>query len=147
MNIEFLKNLGLSEEDISSIAEEEKKSAEAEYERGRAEEREKNEKLLLSRRIDEELLSSRPKNPALLKRLLDLEKVSSEGEEITGLSAQIDALREENPFLFEEDTAAPRFTLRPKKSDELSRESFSRLSYLDRVKLFSKNPTLYNKLK
>ena len=147
MNNEFLKELGLSEEIISSVMAEKQTALDAEYERGLSEGTAQMEEFKTAQAVDAALSSVGAKNPELLKKLIDISAISSEDGEIIGLDEQIEKLRQDNPFLFEEENPAPKFTLRPKTSDKITKQSFDRMSYMDRVKLYSKNPALYNKLK
>ena len=146
MNIDTLTNLGLSEEASLSLLSEIESSLSAEYERGLSEGQNQLEEFKFNQAVTEILSDTDAKNPEVLKALIDFNSVSFENGEISGLSEQIDAIRQENPFLFD-DSSAPKFTRRPKTSDEITKKDFDNMSYSDRVKLFSKNPALYKSLK
>lgn len=146
MNIETLINLGLSEEASLSLLSEIESALSAEYERGLREGQNQLEEFKFNQAVAEILSDTDAKNPEVLKALIDFNSVSFENGEITGLSEQIDAIRQENPFLFD-DGSAPKFTRRPKTSDEITKKDFDNMAYADRVKLFSKNPALYKSLK
>lgn len=147
MNIEFLKGLGLDDETASAVMSEIDSALSAEYERGLLEGQSQLDEFKNEQALNNELSKSGAKNPEILKPLIDLTSVSFENGEIRGLDEQIEKIRQENPFLFEDDKPAPRFTLRPESSDKITKKSFDKMSYMDRVKLYSKNPALYNKLK
>lgn len=147
MNIEFLKELGLSDEIISSVMPQIQTALDAEYERGLSDGTAQMEELKMAQAVDAALSATGAKNPQLLKKLIDISALSLEDGEIVGLDEQIEEIRQENPFLFEEENPAPKFTLRTKSSDKITKQSFDKMSYMDRVKLYSKNPALYNKLK
>ncbi len=146
MNIETLTNLGLSEETSLTLLSEIETALLAEYERGLSEGQNQLEEFRFNQAVSEILSDTDAKNPEVLKALIDFSSVSFENGEITGLSEQIDAIRQENPFLFD-DSSAPKFTRRPKASAEITKKDFDNMSYSDRVKLFSKNPALYKSLK
>lgn len=146
MNIETLTNLGLSEEASASLLAEIETALNAEYERGLSEGQALLDEFKFNQAIAEALLETDAKNPEILKALIDFSAITSENGEIIGLSEQLEAIRQENPFLFE-DNSVPKFTRRPKSSDQITKKDFDAMSYSDRVKLFSKNPALYNSLK
>ncbi len=146
MNTEFLKELGLSDEAVSAIMEKHEEGLALEYQRGLDEQASALDALKTEKLIDAHLLQVNAKNPDILKKLINAEAISLENGEITGLAEQIDALRQENPFLFEDDAPSPKFTVKPKASDGITKASFDKMSYMDRVKLYSKNPSLYKKL-
>ena len=147
MNIEFLTDLGLSEETASLILDEVKVLLEEEFARGEKEGQKELENYKLSEYIEGELLKAKAKNPELLKSLLDLDSVLYENGEFSGLIEQLDLIKEENPFLFEEETSAPKFTRKAKSCDQITKKDFDAMPYAQRVSLFSKNPALYNELK
>lgn len=147
MNIEFLTNLGLSEETASAVLEEVKSLLENEFARGEKEGLAQLENYKLSEYIENELSKTKAKNPELLKSLIDFDAVLYEDGAFSGLSEQIDLIREENPFLFEEETAVPKFSRKAKSCDQITKKDFDAMPYAQRVSLFSKNPALYNELK
>lgn len=147
MNMEFLKTLGVSEDTALKIMEEVSMLLDLEYERGLSDGSAKIEELKLSQLIEKELLKSGCKNPEILNKIIDTSKISLEDGNILGLSEQLETIKAQNPYLFEDDIPAPHFAKRHRGSEELSRASFERMSYMDRVKLYSNNPGLYKKLK
>ncbi len=147
MNIEFLTNLGLSEETASVILDEVNVLLEIEFARGEKEGLSQLESYKRSEYIEDELSKTKAKNPELLKSLLDFDAVLYEDGEFSGLIEQLDRLREENPFLFEEEAAIPKFSRKAKSCDQITKKDFDAMPYAQRVSLFSKNPALYNELK
>lgn len=146
MNIENLTNLGLSEEVAASLLSEIETALSSEYEKGLKDGQAQLEEFKFNQAVSKILSETDAKNPEVLKALIDFSAISYEGDEIIGLSEQIDAIRQENPFLFD-DGSTPKFTTRPKTSNEISKKDFDKMSYTERVKLFSKNPALYKSLK
>ncbi len=147
MNTEFLKELGLTDDIISAITEEMQSALEAEYERGLTDGTASLNEFKTQQAIDEALKDFGAKNPNLLKKLIDLSLISIEEGKISGLDEQIEAIKKENPFLFDEEVQSPKFTRQPKSTDRITKASFDKMSYMERVKLYSKNPALYKKLK
>lgn len=60
-------------------------------------------KLTFDTKFDRALSGYKSKNPKALKALLDMEKVSLDGENFIGLEDQIKSLKESDPYLFEEE--------------------------------------------
>lgn len=54
-------------------------------------------------KFDKTLLGYKPKNSKALRALLDMEKVSLDGENFIGLEDQIKSLKESDPYLFEQE--------------------------------------------
>lgn len=50
--------------------------------------------------IDKEIASSNPRNAEIVKKQIDLDKVTFDGEKITGLSEQLEALKKDADYLF-----------------------------------------------
>lgn len=147
MNIEFLKNLGISEEASSAILAELENELLSEYDRGLSEGLSHLDEFKLNLAIEDELSKADAKNPQLLKSLIDFDSVYLEDGELIGLLEQIDLIKSENPFLFNEDAPAPKFSRRAESSDKITKKDFDAMPYAERVKLFSTNPSLYNQLK
>lgn len=62
-------------------------------------------KLRFDAALDKVLSSAKAKNSKAVKALLDLDKLKLKGEEIDGISEQLETVKSENPYLF--DSAAP----------------------------------------
>lgn len=70
-----------------------------------------NAKLLhqiLNSRVDMALVSHKAKNVKAVRALLDLEKISMEGDTVKGLDDQLEAVAKDNPYLFEEMDSNPK---------------------------------------
>ena len=57
--------------------------------------------------VDKAIAAAKGKNPKAIKALLDLEKVSLDGENVIGLKEQIDALAKSDAYLFGDDKKGP----------------------------------------
>lgn len=94
------------------------------------------------------LTGEKPKNMKALKALLDLDAVSYENGVLSGLSQQLEVVRRENGFLFEDSEPKPIFTRSLGSSTgELTREQFKGLSYMEKLRLKKEEPETYSKLK
>ena len=93
--------------------------------------------------LEEALEKANSKSTRALKALIDIEKVGFEDGQITGLSEQIDKVKEECGFLFFEEEK-PKFTSGPAPFE--NRLDLTGLSYKDRLKLFSEMPEVYQRL-
>ncbi len=132
--IERLTELSESEESIRQEA----------YEQGMAEAEQKFAQTELTRMLEAELEVANPKSTAALRALLDLEKISMEDGKLCGFSEQLEEIKKECPFLFEDDKNKPRFT-----SGYAAGEGgvdITRLSYKERLKLYREMPELYHQL-
>lgn len=92
------KNVGDNEELKTKITELEaaNKKTKEDYE-------EKLQKQTFDHALDGKLTSNKVKNPKAVKALLDLEKVSLDGENLIGLEEQLAALKESDSYLFESE--------------------------------------------
>lgn len=84
------------------------------------------------------------KSTKTLRALIDTEKVGFEDGEITGLSEQIDKLKEECGFLFFDEEEKPKFTKGPAAFE--NKIDLSGLSYKERLKLYCEMPDVYHRL-
>ncbi len=125
----------------SSEAKLEKAVQEA-YEKGVADTEEKFRALEFERRVEEELKSSKPKNLKALAALIDFDGITLSDGEITGLSEQLEKLRAECGFLFE-DEKKPKFT---DSSVSDAKTDISSLGYKERLRLYKEMPELYKQL-
>ncbi|MBE7028138.1 MAG: hypothetical protein E7407_03785 [Ruminococcaceae bacterium] len=92
------------------------------------------------------LREEKPKNLKAVKALLDFDSIIYEDGELIGFKEQMEAVKKENGFLFE--GKMPHFA-RPVTGggEELTREDFKKLSYMEKLKLKKESPELYTKLK
>lgn len=93
--------------------------------------------------LEEALAKANSKSTKTLKALIDTEKVGFEDGQITGLSEQIDKLKEECGFLFFEEEK-PKFTKGPMPFE--NKMDVSGLSYKERLRLYSEMPDVYQRL-
>lgn len=63
----------------------------------------KIEKLNFDTRLDKALTGAKAKNPKTVKALLNLENLKLDGEDIIGLKEQLEALKESDGYLFDEN--------------------------------------------
>lgn len=99
--------------------------------------------------ITKALSKSGAMNETILTGLLDRTKIAiGEDNTITGIQEQIVALKESDPYLFKQDSikGVVPGDATPKTNDGITKEQFSKMSYLDRVKLQESNPDLYSEL-
>ncbi len=111
------------------------------YEKGVKDAEEKFQKVEFEKLLETELENAGSKSTAAVKTFLDLEKITLEDGKLTGLSEQLEMLRQEYGFLFEEDENKPKFTA--EASSGKTEVDFSKLGYKDRLKLYRENPELY----
>ncbi|AND84264.1 phage scaffold protein [Clostridium tyrobutyricum] len=64
----------------------------------------KIEKLNFDTRLDKALTGAKAKNPKTVKALLNLENLKLDGEDIIGLKEQLEALKESDGYLFDENS-------------------------------------------
>lgn len=149
MKKEELINLvpSLEEEDAEKILElyaEKILEKNIEYENAIAELEKKFAGKELDRAILGELKKANPKSIDVLKALLDESSIALENGELTGLSEQLESLKDAYEFLFYADEEKPKFTKQTKTLDETL--DLKKLSYKDRLKLYSEMPEVYNRL-
>ena len=111
------------------------------YEKGAKDAEEKFLQAEYEKLLSAELEKTGTKSADALKALLDLEKIGFEDGKLTGFEEQVETLKKEYGFLFEEDEEKPKFT-----KEGMTRGAevdFSKLSYKDRLKLYKENPELY----
>lgn len=117
-----------------------------EYRRGKSDAEKEFEAYRLSDRIDSALIGAGARNVKALKALLNTDDIKLEGGVLTGFDEQLDKIREENGFLFENGGTKPRFTDGVTGGAVISKDTFSRMGYGERVKLYNENPEMYREL-
>lgn len=134
-----------SEELSEKIAEleEQNKQAKEEYETKMAE-------LKKNTAIDIKLKDARAKNIKAVKALLDLEKISLDGENLIGIDEQLETLKEKESYLFGEDKligGEPNKGGTP--TPEVNKNPFSKehFNLTEQGRLFREDPELAKKLK
>jgi len=68
-----------------------------------------NETLKLDHAVEGAIAALRPKKAGVVKALLDFEGISLDASGLQGASEQLERIKTENPFLFEEERARPAF--------------------------------------
>ncbi|MBV4441145.1 phage scaffolding protein [Clostridium tyrobutyricum] len=98
--LEDLKDKAKGNEELTAEIEklkEENKNAAKDYEA-------KIEKLNFDTKLDKALTGAKAKNPKTVKALLNLENLKLDGEDIIGLKEQLEALKESDGYLFDENS-------------------------------------------
>ena len=128
MDKEFLESLGIAEENIELII----KKADDEISK---------ERLINS--AQNELSKRGVKNVNAAMKLLDIEGIEPEN-----LIQKIDDFAIENDFLFETSSHKPVFSsnVTSTKESGVTKEEFSKMGYIERLKLFNENPDNYRQL-
>ncbi len=107
--------------------------------------------LRLEHAVDAALLQAKAKNPKLVKAALDRSAITMKEGQVQGLQEQLAKLRETDGYLFggAEQAATPAVVAPAGKAQvkTLSRESFRKMGYLERIGLKEKDPALYETLK
>ena len=132
----------ITEEQLKMISEIESDS----YAKGKAESETAYREAEMSRLIDSGIKESGAKNQKAVAALLEMDKISYENGELKGFYEQLEQIKKDCDYMFEEDTKKPKFTAPEKSSKELSKKGFEALGYKKRLKLFLENPTLYRQL-
>lgn len=122
------------------------------YEETQTKAKEEMEKLQFEHKLEGALSGAKAKNIKAVKALLDMEGLKLNKDEIVGLNEQLEKIKEENSYMFEDDSNTkqdpPPFT-RPGgkgKQDGISKEDFNKMSYSEKVELYNDNQELYKKL-
>ena len=90
-----------------------KKSAEeykAKFEQAEADATKKMSELQFSHALDAALSGAKSKNAKAVKALLDMDGLKQNGDDIVGLKEQLEKIKTENSYLFDDETPAPTFT-------------------------------------
>lgn len=94
--------------DIESV----KKSAEeykAKFEQAEADATKKLSELQFNHALEAALSGAKSKNTKAVRALLDMDGLKQNGDDIVGLKEQLEKIKTENSYLFEDDTPAPTF--------------------------------------
>ncbi|MBU5311905.1 phage scaffolding protein [Tissierella carlieri] len=101
--------------------------------------------------IELKLKDEKAKNIKAVKALLDLEKVSLDGDNLIGLDEQLKALKEKESYLFGEDSIRGRGSNPPGDSvgDDYKKNPWSKehFNLTEQGKIYRENPELAAKLK
>lgn len=84
------------------------------YEKAQKEAKEEMDKLKFNHKLEGALTGAKAKNIKAVMALLDMEGLKLNKDEIVGLNDQLDKIKEENEYLFEEEDTTPSSTfIRP----------------------------------
>lgn len=102
--------------------------------------------------LKEALSGAKAKNLKAVQALLKTDAIKLDGDKLLGLEEQLNTLKESDPYLFDveqqqqQQTPPPKFSTgqHQKSSGGMTKETFNKLSYFDRLQLKQENPNLYN---
>lgn len=102
--------------------------------------------------LKDALIDAKVRNPKAAKALLDLESIKLDGDKLLGLDAQINTIKESDPYLFETEQKPNSPTIVAPGNPQggtggvnpFSKESWN---LTEQGKLYKENPDLYNALK
>ncbi|WP_404293182.1 phage scaffolding protein [Cytobacillus kochii] len=102
--------------------------------------------------LKDALTEAKVRNPKAAKALLDLESIKLDGDKLLGLDAQINTIKESDPYLFETEQKPNSPTIVAPGNPQggtggvnpFSKESWN---LTEQGKLYKENPDLYNALK
>lgn len=120
-----------------------------EYDRGKADGLAEVEKIKFEAAVNAELDKSGAKNVKALTGLLDMEQVKYENGTLSGLTEQIDQIKKDNAYLFEDTTQKPGFSAGVNGTGgnpAITKEQFDKMGYMDRLNLRKNDPDAYNEL-
>lgn len=153
-----VKDTTISEKN-NKIAELEKVDVEAikksEYERGKTEGSKEVEVFKKSNALNNALKNGfKAKDPELIKPKLKLDQIEyetdGEGFKVSkGLEEQINSIKENYDYLFDNDKPLPTFSgeIKQPGSTQITKEIFNKMGYQDRLKIYNENKELYDQLK
>jgi len=127
------------EQELTALKEEQAK--ELEHVKQQAE----NEKFSMA--LQHALSRAGAKNAKAVQALLSMEGLRLENGTIMGLSEQLDVLKKENGYLFEDEKGRVHF-VRPGGSADVAvtPEEFQKMGYMEKLKLKKEQPDLYQSL-
>lgn len=118
-----------------------------EFARGKASAEKELDEYRLSNEIDSALTKAGARNVKALRALLDTQSIRLEDGALTGLGEQLEQIKAENGFLFEEGSPKPKFTDGVTGGGSgITKDAFQKMGYSDRVKLYNESPEVYNEL-
>lgn len=121
-----------------TVAEAEKKAAD------------KVQQVMFDKALDVSLLSAKAKDIKAVRAMLDLDKIKYDDGKLSGLEEQLESLKESKGWAFgNPDDGVPTGTGMggaDKPGATVTKEQFSKMSYLDKVKLKTEQPDQYKEL-
>lgn len=94
--------------------------------------------------------AARGKNAKAIRALLDVDALKSSKNQEADIQAALEALQKDNEYLFESDKEPLPNIVLPAKGKEpvtVTKESFAKMGYRERVAIKKENPELYEQLK
>ena len=101
-------------------------------------------------RIKDAITGAKGKNAKAIAALLDMDALKASKNQEADIKAALDTLKKDNGYLFDDASTPPPYasgTGRSKLLDSVTKESFAKLGYRERVELKQKNPELYESVK
>ncbi len=115
------------------------------YERDMAAAKEKEEEIHLHHAVERALIKEKARNLVAVRALLNMEGITLENGQLVGFDEQIQNLKQENGYLFENGAGALQF-MRPTVGETvMTEEEFQKLGYMEKLKLKKEQPELYQK--
>lgn len=99
--------------------------------------------------LDNAISASKAKNSKALKALLDVDALKASKNQTEDIKSAIDAVKAENGYLFVSDEPIRHIVRETNGShtEGVSKESFAKMGYLQRLDLKKKDPEKYNEMK
>ena len=131
MDMEFLQELGLSEETANAVLEKHSQELDG---------------IQLDFSLERELTKRGVKSMEAAMKLFDKEGLSFSDGRVLGLSEKLDSFEKENDFLFSKGDTKPVFSKPTAGSADITKAEFEKMGYGNRLKLYNENPELYHSL-
>lgn len=96
--------------------------------------------------LSEALAKTNARDPRDLKALLKLDDIKLENGEINGLSAQLESLQKDKPYLFDEGTKPEYNPAGGGSKDIVTPEQFNKMPSWERAELAQSNPEIFTQL-
>lgn len=94
----------------------------------------------------EALRDAKARNPKAVKGLLNIEGIKFEGDQLIGLSEQLDALKQSDDYLFTQEGVKGKTPPQGGGAPQVTKEQFNAMTYTEKTKLYNENVELYNQL-
>lgn len=96
--------------------------------------------------LSEALAKTNARDPRDLKALLKIDDIKLENGEINGLSAQLESLQKDKPYLFDEGTKPEYNPAGGGSKDIVTPEQFNKMPSWERAELAQSNPEIFTQL-
>ena len=117
----------------------------AEYEQEKTLAKQREEDIRLQSALDQALAAEKARNLVAVKALLDMNEITFEEGKLHGLAEQLQTLKQDNGYLFEEKDGVQPFVRPGGSKVAFSQEDFEKMGYMERLKLKKEQPELYRK--